>query len=73
MSRALLCTFPRCPSCGHEVTNDEALIGRFGVDLYALAPNEGRIELKCPACEVRYMVQGGYVPTYTTALNEDDL
>lgn len=73
MSRGLpfLCRFPTCPSCAHEVTDDEAL--GMEDDLYALAPDEGRAEIKCPACCVTYHVQGGYVPTYTTALEEDQL
>lgn len=71
MSIPLLCRFPTCPSCNHEVTHDEAV--GMGEDLYALAPDEGRAEIACPSCGVTYHVQGGYVPTYTTALDEDDL
>lgn len=72
MSRIpLLCRFQTCPSCDHEVTNDEAL--GMDEDLYALAPDEGRAEIRCPSCGVTYYCQGGYVPTYTTALDEDAL
>lgn len=71
MSIPLLCRFPTCPSCDHEVTCDEVL--GTGEDLWALAPDEGRAAIECPSCGVTYHVQGGYVPTYTTALDEDDL
>lgn len=42
-------------------------------DLFALAPNEGRATINCPSCGVEYHIQGGYIPTYTTALDEDQL
>jgi len=71
MSIPLLCRFPTCPSCDHEVTDDEAY--GIGEDLWALAPDEGRAKIECPSCGVAYHVQGGYVPTYTCALDEDDL
>lgn len=67
----LLCVFPTCPTCDHEVTTDEA--HGMDVDLWALAPDEGRAEIVCPSCGVTYHVQGSYVPTYTTALDEDAL
>jgi transcription elongation factor Elf1 len=71
MTIPLLCCFPTCPSCDHEVTTDEAL--NMGEDLFALAPDEGRATINCPSCGIEYHIQGGYVPTYTTALDEDDL
>jgi hypothetical protein len=71
----LLCHTPTCPSCDHELTADEMLGGVESdcEDLYALAPDEGRGRIKCPACGVTYHCHGGYVPTYTTALDEDQL
>lgn len=69
-----------CPHCGHEMTDDEMganhyAVGSDGDDLWALAPEEGRTKVVCPSvlCEKPYYVQGGYVPQYTTAIDEDDL
>ena len=64
---------PTCPHCGHEMTTDEMLGHPEG--LFDIAPNEGAAEIKCPAvlCGKTYWVQGGYVPTYTSATSEDDL
>lgn len=42
-------------------------------DLYALASREDRTEIICPECGVTYHCQGGYMPVYTTALDEDEL
>jgi hypothetical protein len=67
----LLCRFPTCPTCNYEMTHDDAT--GLDVDLYALAPDEGRTEIECPSCGVTYYCQGAYVPTYTTALDEDQL
>lgn len=67
----LLCRTPTCPSCRHELDNDE-MNGQV-TDLWALAPDEGRTHIVCPGCHITYYCQGGYVPTYTTALDEDAL
>lgn len=75
MTIPLLCHTPTCPACDHELTLDEMLGKAVSdcEDLYAIAPDEGRAEIVCPSCGVTYYVQGGYVPHYTTALDEDDL
>lgn len=65
---------PTCPDCGHMLTDDEmhkALSTSAG-DLWALAPQEGRSEIDCPACGKHYYIQGGYRPEYTTALDEEE-
>ncbi len=65
---------PVCPACHHEMTTDEMVnhIHR-GDDLFAIAPNEGRAELDCPACGQHYHIKGSYCPQYCTSLSEDDL
>lgn len=64
---------PVCPHCHHELTDDE--MNANPTDLWALAPGEDRAEVTCPdvMCGKTYHVQGGYVPHYTTAIDEDDL
>lgn len=66
---------PTCPHCGHELDADEMLYGAptCDEDLHALAPNEGRAVVKCPACDREYWVEGGYVPHYTSAFSEEEL
>lgn len=53
------------------LTDDD--IHASGVDVWALAPDERREELDCPACGQHYHIQGGYRPQYTTAIDEDEL
>jgi uncharacterized protein with PIN domain len=65
-------TNPTCPRCEHEMTTDE-MVEYQGVDLFALAPKEEREEINCPSCGKTYWVQGGYIPTYSCAVDEDDL
>lgn len=60
---------PTCPHCGHELSHDE--MHDATVDLYALAPDEGRECIECPVCDKEYWVQGGYVPHYTSAAAEE--
>ncbi|MBS6362806.1 hypothetical protein [Burkholderia sp.] len=64
---------PTCPHCGHEMDSDEMCAHHE--DLFALAPDEGRAEIKCPdiLCGKTYHVQGGYLPHYTSAIDEDEL
>lgn len=66
---------PKCPHCGHEMDSDEMSYGKptCDEDLFALAPNEGRAVIECPACDKQYWVQGGYTPMYTCAFAEEDL
>ena len=66
---------PTCPHCGHEMDSDEMNYGKptCDEDLWALAPNEGRAVIECPACDQQYWVQGGYRPQYTSAFSEDEL
>jgi hypothetical protein len=64
---------PTCPICGYGLTDDDMHAHLGEEDLWALAPDEGRAEIRCPACGVTYHCQGGYRPEYTTALDEDDL
>jgi uncharacterized protein YbaR (Trm112 family) len=66
---------PTCPACKHMLTDDEMNGGATteSGDLWGMAPNEERAEIKCPSCGVTYHCQGGYRPEYTTALDEDDL
>ena len=63
---------PRCPACFHSMTTDD-MLSRHDDDLFAVAPNEHQVEIECPSCGVTFHCQGGYVPHYTTALDEDDL
>jgi hypothetical protein len=69
-----------CPRCEHEMTDDEMHSARYApgsddADLWGIAPNEERVKIVCPSvmCRKPFYVQGGYVPTYTTATNEEDL
>lgn len=61
---------PTCPHCGHALDDDE--MQTQPADLWALAPNEARECIECPRCDKEYWVQGGYVPTYTSAFVEDE-
>lgn len=63
---------PVCPHCGHEMDSDE-MYSRRCCDLFAIAPNEDRVAIDCPACARPFWVQGGYRPIYTSAASEDDL
>ena len=65
------CPRPTCPHCGHELNHDEMYDAK--VDLYALAPNEGKECIECPACDKEYWVQGGYTSHYTSAYAEEEL
>lgn len=69
-----------CPHCGHVLTDDEMAADRYkagssGSDLWAIAPNEERARVICPSasCGKPFHVRGGYIPKYTTAINEDEL
>lgn len=42
-------------------------------DLFDIAPKEDTATIECHSCGVTYHCQGGYKPTYTTALDKDDL
>lgn len=68
-------TTPKCPHCGHEMDTDEMCYGKptCDADLFALAPNEDRAVIECPACDKQYWVQGGYTPHYISAFSEEDL
>ena len=48
---------PTCPHCRHAMDTDD-MQSCSTVDLFALAPNEGRECIKCPACDLDYWVQG---------------
>ena len=73
--RTRLTATPVCPHCGSAFTPDDMLAGGGDVALYALPTEEGRAELSCPApwCGNSFYVQGGYVPNYTTAVDEAEL
>lgn len=62
---------PTCPRCDHVFTTDEMHNGEH--DLYAAAPDERRLEIKCPCCGEPFWLQGGYTPEYTSAVEEEDL
>lgn len=62
---------PTCPHCGHGMDTDEMLDAPG--DLFALAPDEGRECITCPACDAEYWVQGSYRPQYTSAFAEEEL
>lgn len=62
---------PACPSCGYLLSDDD--MNDCGEDLWALAPNEERACVTCPNCDTEYWVRGGYIPTYTSALAEEEL
>lgn len=66
---------PTCPHCGHMLDEDEMNYGKptCDEDLWALAPEEGRAVVECPACDQQYWVQGGYRPQYTSAFSEEEL
>lgn len=64
---------PTCPGCGYALDCDDMNSDFSDDDLWALAPDEGTASVKCPQCDIEYWVRGGYVPTYTTSFNEDDL
>lgn len=66
---------PVCPHCGHAMDTDEMLYGKptCDEDIFALAPDEGRTAIECPACDQQFAVQGGYTPHYTTAFSEEEL
>ena len=63
---------PQCPSCSYAMTSDD-MLNQSEANLFDIAPNEDRAAVKCPSCDIEYWVQGGYRPTYTTALAEEEL
>ncbi len=63
---------PTCPHCGHEMSTDE-MLDSTEADLFAIAPDEQNAQIECPRCDKTYWVKGGYIPTYTSAIDEDDL
>lgn len=65
---------PTCPHCGHVMDHDDMLSTvNPGVDLFALAPQEGTECITCPRCDQDFWVKGGYRPHYTTAFSEEEL
>lgn len=66
---------PTCPHCYHEMDMDEMRYGKptSEADLFALAPEEGRTVIECPACDKQYWVKGGFIPHYTSAFAEEEL
>lgn len=64
---------PTCPHCGYAMDTDDMLSCCGNVDLFALAPDEGRECIKCPSCDAEYWVQGSYAPRYTSAFFEEQL
>jgi uncharacterized protein with PIN domain len=63
---------PTCPHCNYSMTINE-MVDYHATDLFAMAPDEGRDEVTCPACDKTYWVQGYYKPIYKSAIDEDDL
>ena len=63
---------PVCPHCGHEMDTEDMLTHREA-DLFAIAPNEETVSIKCMQCDLDYWVKGGYTPHYTTAFSEEEL
>lgn len=66
---------PTCPHCGHMMDSDEMCYGKptCDEDLWALAPEEGRAVVECPACDHQYWVRGSFKPQYTSAFSEEEL
>jgi hypothetical protein len=62
-----------CPHCDHEFSADDMNAAEAEDDLWDIAPSEGQTECKCVACGKQFFVQGGYVPLWTTAIDQDDL
>jgi uncharacterized protein with PIN domain len=62
---------PTCPHCGYQMDSDDMLSTQKGIDVFAMAPNETTELLTCPSCDKEYWVQGGYYPTYTSAIAEE--
>lgn len=62
---------PTCPHCDHAMSTDEMLA--HDGDLFALAPEGGTAEIKCPNCGETYHCSGGYTPHYASAIDEDEL
>lgn len=62
---------PTCPECGHAMTDDE-MIAHKDDDLFAIAPSEREADIECPACDSLYIVQGGYIPHYTSRVDPDE-
>lgn len=60
---------PECPHCGHVFDHDDMLAG--STDLFALAPNEERCTVECPACDREFWLKGSYLPRYTSAMAEE--
>lgn len=60
-----------CPGCGHVFDEDD--FEGAAVDLWAIAPNEETVHIDCPQCDVDFWAEGGYIPIYRTALEEDEL
>ena len=60
-----------CPHCQHKLDTDDMLALDF--DDFALATNEGREAMTCPACDQEFWVQVRYIPHYTTAFTEEQL
>jgi len=60
---------PTCPCCGYAMTTEQMLAHEE--DLFAIAPNEAQANIECPACDALYVVQGGYVPQYTSDTDPD--
>lgn len=42
-------------------------------DLHMLAHNEATAVIECPACDLQYVVQGGYTAHYTSAFSFEEL
>jgi len=62
---------PTCPHCLHAMLPDDMLAQ--DVDVFAMAPQEERHPLKCPACDKEFWCEGGYSPHYTSAFSEEEL
>jgi uncharacterized protein with PIN domain len=62
---------PTCPHCGYALDSDD--MHSQDADLWAAAPKESREIVKCPQCDNEYWIQGGYIPSYTSAFSEEEL
>lgn len=62
---------PVCPACNHSY--DDGDFEKAECDLYAIAPNEEMVHIKCPECKTMFWCEGSYTPQYRTAIDGDDL
>lgn len=62
-----------CPHCDHEFSTEDMCSADADDSLWDIAAREADAGVKCVSCFQSFVVQGGYIPHWTSAKTEEEL